>query len=252
MNNLKIISGFLSQPDDVAIHEFEKLYVALRFGEGRIYNENEIAKLPVVPASHPHHAEWVIRKESCDRLKKYVKNHSKIYNILEVGCGNGWLSAQLTSITNGSVTGLDINALELEQAWKVFNKISNLKFIEGDICSDILQDNKYDLIVFAASIQYFKSLREILKTATKYLTLQGEIHIIDSHFYKSSEIAMAKQRSKKYFTQKGFPEMADYYFHHNMKELKNFSFSILYNPHSIINRLFNKNPFYWIRIKNNL
>jgi ubiquinone/menaquinone biosynthesis C-methylase UbiE len=250
LNNLKIINGFLSQPDALNIHAFEKLYVALRFQEGRIYSEEEIANLPVVTASHPHYKEWLLRKNSCYKLRRYIKKHSKICNILEVGCGNGWFAAQLASVTKGSVTGIDINALELEQAWKVFNKKFNLNFIEGDIRDGILRDNKYDLIVFAASIQYFKSLKEILNTAAKYLTLQGEIHIIDTHFYKPYEVLLARARSKNYFTEKGFPEMADYYFHHNIKELEGFSFVVLHDPHSRINKLFNRNPFHWIVIKN--
>jgi ubiquinone/menaquinone biosynthesis C-methylase UbiE len=252
MNNLKIINGFLSESDALPVHAFEKLYVALRFQEGRIYSEEEIAQLPVITASDPHYKEWLIRKNSCNKLKRYIKQHPKICNILEVGCGNGWLAAQLASVIKGLVTGTDINALELEQAWRVFNKMPNLNFIEGDIHEAILGDNKYDLIVFAASIQYFKSLTEILNTAAKYLTLQGEIHIIDTHFYKSSEIPLARVRSKNYFTEKGFPRMADYYFHHNIRELETFSFTVLHDPGSTMNKLlFNKNPFHWIVVKNN-
>ena len=63
------------------------------------------------------------------------------------------------------VTGMDINTVELTQARKVFAKVTNLKFSEGDIRSGILGDEKFDLIVFAASIQYFESLKEILKVA---------------------------------------------------------------------------------------
>ena len=150
-----------------------------------------------------------------------------------------------------NVTGIDINTIELEQAKKVFRNISNLNFIEGDIHSGILGDKKFDMIVFAASIQYFESLNEIIKTAMSYLTLQGEIHILDTHLYQPYEIAPAKQRSKKYFTDIGFPEMTQFYFHHVFRNLKSFHFSILYNPHSWMNKLlFRKNPFHWIVIKN--
>lgn len=251
LNHLKVINGFLSQSHALPVHAFEKLYIELRYTEGRIYNEKEIAELPIVAAADPHHKEWLLRKNSCDKLKRYIKRHPKICNILEVGCGNGWLSAQLTSVTKGCVTGVDINVLELEQARKVFNNIPNLNFMEGDIRDGILGDNKYDLIVFAASVQYFKSLKEILKTATKYLALQGEIHIIDTHFYKPDEVLLARVRSKNYFTEKGFPEMSDYYFHHNIKDLQGFPFVVLHDPHSRISKLlFNRNPFHWIAIKN--
>ena len=248
---MKIINGFLSRPNTLAVNAFEELYVALRLKEGRIYSEREIAELPEIAASHLHYKEWLIRKHSCNKLLRYIKRHGHICNILEVGCGNGWLAAQLASVTKASVTGIDINVVELQQARKVFRGIPNLTFAEGDIRSEILADEKFDLIVFAASIQYFESLGEILKIAIRYLTLQGEIHVIDSHLYQPYEIALAKQRSQKYFTDIGFSEMTHFYFHHCIHEIESLRFSILYNPNSWINKLlFRRNPFHWLVIKN--
>lgn len=251
MSNLKIINGYSSQPNALTINAFAELYVALRLKEGRIYSEKEIAQLPVIAASHSHYKEWQIRKRSCNKLLRYIKRQGHISNILEIGCGNGWLSAQLSSVTRGKVTGLDINTVELEQARKVFRNIPNLKFAEGDIRSGILAEEKFDLVVFAASVQYFESMKEILKIAIAYLTLQGEIHIIDSHLYQSYEIPFARQRSKKYFTDIGFPEMAQFYFHHCIHDIESFQFFMLHNPNSWINRfLFRRNTFHWLVIKN--
>lgn len=239
------------RPDALTVNLFNDLYIALRLKEERIYTEKEIAQLPVIAASHRHYKEWVIRKHSCNKLLRYIKRQGHICNILEVGCGNGWLAAQLSSVTTENVTGIDINTMELQQAGKVFRSIPNLKFIEGDIRSDMLGDEKFDLIVFAASVQYFESLKEIIKIAMGYLTLQGEIHILDTHLYQRKEILSARQRTKKYFADKGFPEMAQFYFHHCIDDLRNFPFFILYNPCSRINKLlFRKNPFHWIVIRN--
>jgi ubiquinone/menaquinone biosynthesis C-methylase UbiE len=251
LNNLKAINGFLLKPNAIAVNAFEELYVALRLKEGRIYSEKEIAELPLVASSHPHYKEWLIRKRSCNKLLRYIQRRGHICNILEVGCGNGWLAARLASSTRAKITGLDINTVELEQARRVFHRVPNLKFKEGDICSGILADEKFDLILFAASIQYFESLEEILKIATGYLTLQGEIHIIDSHLYQPYEITEAKQRSKKYFTYMGFPEMAHSYFHHCINAIDSLHFHILYNPNSWRNKwLSSRNPFHWLVIKN--
>ena len=231
--------------------DFEKLYAQLRQRERRIYTDNEVANLPEISSSHPHYKEWLIRKRSCNRLLRYIKKRGHICNILEVGCGNGWLAAQLAFNTKGRVTGLDINTVELEQAKKVFRGVPDLKFVKGDIRSGILAEEKFDLIVFAASVQYFESLRDILNISTTYLTLQGEIHIIDSHLYQSYEIPFARQRSKKYFTDIGFPEMAQFYFHHCIHDMESFQFFMLHNPNSWINRfLFRRNPFHWLVIKN--
>ena len=84
----------------------------------------------------------------------------------------GWQHSCLP-VHRAKVTGLDINTVELEQARKVFSKIPNLKFTEGDICSGILGDEKFDLIVFAASIQYFESLEKILKIASEVSDATG-------------------------------------------------------------------------------
>lgn len=251
MHNLKIIKGFLPGQHHIIEDRFNELYIALRLKEGRIYNDKELVLLPKVSPSHRYFKEWNIRRHSSDKLLQYIKRNGHTCNVLEIGCGNGWLSAKLATVARGNVTGIDINLVELQQARKVFNKISNLRFLYGDIRSGILQDKKYDLIVFAASIQYFSSLYEIIKIALHHLTLQGEIHILDSYLYRFNEIAEAKQRSKQYYTQSGFCEMSGYYFHHSIEDLKPFYFSTIYNPHALKNKLmFRKNPFHWVIIKN--
>ena len=250
MNNLRIINGYLLDGNPSRESEFEKLYISLREREGRIFTEMEIAKLPVVSSSHPHFKEWKVRKNSCTQLLKYVKQEGHFSNILEIGCGNGWLSAQLSLATGGEVTGIDINSTELRQAKRVFAAARNLTFLAGDIRSGILGDKKVDLIVFAASIQYFKSFKEIINTSLQYLTLQGEIHILDSHFYLPEHMIPARKRTKKYFSDAGFPRMSHYYFHHSIRELQGFNYRLLHNPHSWMNKVsFRKNPFYWVIIK---
>lgn len=252
LSTLKIINGFLSSqlPDEG--NEFEKIYISLREKEKRILDEEEIAKLPIVPKAHPLYKEWKVRKRSSRKLLHHIKANSQLSNILEVGCGNGWLSALLATVARGEVYGIDVNKIELRQARKIFSTGNrNLNFLYGDIRSGILAEKKFDLIVFAASIQYFKSLKEIVNIALQHLTLQGEIHILDSIFYSPQEIALAKKRSKKYFTDLGFPAMSKFYFHHGLHELSPFNYSVLHDPHKWMNRLFHrKNPFYQIVIKN--
>jgi ubiquinone/menaquinone biosynthesis C-methylase UbiE len=185
------------------------------------------------------------------RLAKYLQQKKTALNILEVGCGNGWLSAQLANIENSLVTGIDINDEELEQAQRVFKNTGNLHFISGDLRENIVQDNIFDIIIFAASLQYFPSVNEIINRALKQLTLQGEIHIIDTHFYTAAETAAAKQRTENYFASVGFETMANFYFHHSINELERFNHKFLYNPSGFLSRFIkNKNPFHHVVIKN--
>lgn len=228
---------------------FEQLYTGVRHKEGRVYSDEELLHLPDISGDHPHYAEWQLRKESCERLKFYFGNRPGLLKILEVGCGNGWLSHRLASIDGYDVTGTDINLSELRQAEKVFSHIPYLQFVHGGINAERIEDEGYDFIVFAASIQYFSSVNNIISLAMKKLKPNGEIHILDSFFYKPAEINVAKERTAKYYSDLGFPEMTEHYFHHSTNELNFFRFKTLYQP-SLVNRLSNnKNPFPWLCIK---
>ncbi len=230
---------------------FEQLYFSLRQKEGRVCSDDEVAQLPFIYSTHPYHREWITRKNSCRALVSYIKHRNNILTILEVGCGNGWLSAKLASSVDVEVTGLDVNKVELEQARRVFKRIPGLHFINDGLQAAELKEKKFDIILFAASIQYFPSLQQVVNDSLQHLTLQGEIHIMDSPFYLAEELAAARQRTKEHFSRMGFPEMSGHYFHHTICELEDFQYKILHHPHSWKNKLsIKKNPFYWIVIKN--
>jgi ubiquinone/menaquinone biosynthesis C-methylase UbiE len=230
-------------------HSFEDLYIALRSTEKRLYTDQEVYNLPEISNHHIYAKEWIIRRASCHKLAKYLKKKSSL-SILEVGCGNGWLTHQLSKLPGSRVTGIDVNDRELNQAKRVFHMQKNLKFINCDVKELIGHENRYDIIVFSASIQYFQSFNKIVNDAIRLLNKEGEIHIIDSPFYQGVEVNEARIRTKEYFFSIGFPEMQNHYFHHSVDDLKGFSHSILHNPNSLINKLSrNKNPFYWIRIR---
>lgn len=230
------------------LNEFEQLYIDLRIHEKRMYTDEEVMWLPDVSSDHVHRHEWKTRKASCQRLTRYLASKKKTLKILEVGCGNGWLSYHLSQIPHSNVVGLDVNLFELQQATRVFAGTPNLRFIYADL-NDV-QNDKFDIIVFAASIQYFKSFSDIIQSALRKLNTDGEIHIIDSHFYYQTEVEDARQRSREYFESKGFSKMDCFYFHHTLKELDAFNSEILYNPNSLISRILKKrNPFHWVCIK---
>lgn len=232
-------------PDD-----FETHYLRLRASEGRIYKDEEVAQLPTIATSHPHYEEWQIRNESSQTLIDYLQRKKQPKDILEIGCGNGWLSHRLSVIPGVKVIGTDINFTEIQQAARIFQHISNLHFIYVHIEPGVFKEKKFDIIVFAASLQYFESLTEIINNTLRLLKPNGEIHIIDSAFYSLSELGAAKQRSRLYYQEAGFPEMANCYFHHRLDDLDNYNYKILYDPKSLFNKLLrNKNPFPWIRIR---
>lgn len=236
----------------VATHmanDFSEQYYLLRKAEGRIYSDEEVASLPEINEQHKYFKEWLARKASAGRLVKYLSDRNKELQILEVGCGNGWLAAKLAGIRRTKVTGIDINIKELEQAKRVFNKIGNLEFLNCSLDDELLKELRYNIIVFASSIQYFSPLRNVLRNAINKLKPGGEIHLVDSNFYSQNEVEAARGRTNNYYQSIGFPEMTDQYFHHSIQELEQFDPEILYDPHSLLNRFKTiKNPFYWIKI----
>lgn len=237
-------------------NDFESLYLQLRQKERRVYSDEEVAALPGIAASHPHAREWELRKLSAEKLVAYIQKQKlgsqdrSSVKILEIGCGNGWLSHQLSGIAQSHVIGIDINFNELQQAARVFQNRANLHFLYSSPASEIFEKGQFDIIVFAASIQYFQSLKDTLGNTIQLLNANGEIHIIDSFFYPASGLQAARQRSLLYFEAAGFPEMADWYFHHSWEDLDAFNHSLLYDPAAFFNKLLmNKIPFPWIRIK---
>lgn len=228
---------------------FSSAYSLLRQREKRFYSNDELRKLPRISRSSPHYSEWKLRAQSARRLLAYLEEKYKPLQILEVGCGNGWLSNKMASIPGCNATGIDPHHPEIRQAREVFKENKNLGFSETELL-DFLPISKYDLIVFAASLQYFGNLDQTISHCFSLLNSEGEIHILDTAFYSEEEIRSAAQRSVFHFNEVQVPEMKDHYHHHSRAALESFKPEILYTPKRILSSLgFSRNPFPWIRIK---
>lgn len=231
-------------------HHFEENYLSVRRKESRMYSDGQVYVLPEMEKEHPHYAEWKLRRASSQRLIRYLKTKNPNPQILEIGCGNGWLTNQLSLIPGSRIIGSDINLTELHQASRVFANNPQVKFIYGDIRSGMLNDRFFDFIIFAASIQYFSNLPEIISLSLKRLLPGGEIHILDSHLYRFSALSSARKRTAIYYQALGFPEMISFYHHHTIRDLRFFNYRILASSGSIRNILFRRSPFPWVCVKN--
>lgn len=230
--------------------DFSDLYFNLRQKEGRVYTDEEVASLPLIDKAHPHHREWQMRKQSSAKLIAYLGKKKSPLKILEPGCGNGWFAHQLSRIYGSEIVGSDINFTELQQAKRVFAHVPNLHFIHGTIHSEMLKHMKFDTIVLASCIQYFPSVPAVINDLFRLLVYKGEIHILDSPFYRDNEIATAKERTARHYRHIGFPAMTGHYFHHKETDLEQFDPKVFYRP-SFINSRFlnNKSVFPWFCIR---
>jgi 2-polyprenyl-3-methyl-5-hydroxy-6-metoxy-1,4-benzoquinol methylase len=75
-------------------------------------------------------------------------------DILEVGCGLGYVSSKLQTELSGNVniTGIDVSSTAIEKAKIIF---PSLEFIVGDIRSECLDiGKKYDIVLMAEVLWY--------------------------------------------------------------------------------------------------
>lgn len=86
-------------------------------------------------------------------LEKYYIKRKKI-NILEAGCGLGYVSLYLQTrlSSNIDITGMDISSIAIKKAKVLFPSI---EFIVGDICSEDLHvRKKYDIVIISQMLWY--------------------------------------------------------------------------------------------------
>src|SRR5215471_14770463 len=134
------------------------LYLRVRRKEGRVYTDEIVARLPELPSGHPLQAEWLLRAASAERLTRYLARLQRPMTVLELGCGNGWLTNRIASVPGTQVVGLERNRLELSQAARVFAGNECLSWLEADIHCAPFVGRPFDAIVVACAIQYFADL----------------------------------------------------------------------------------------------
>jgi SAM-dependent methyltransferase len=236
---------------------FGDLYIKMRTLEGRLYDDSSLRKLPDIDKNHRHYKEWNIRKNSSEKLIKYLSGLKKQkLNIMELGCGNGWLANKISELNNTCVLGVDVNLLELEQAARVFGNKPNLIFAYADIFNSKLNDMKFDIIILASVLMYLPDINSLIDKLLGMLNPSGEIHIIDNVFYDESKIDSARKKTLEHYGLLGIPEMAVQVHHHLLNKLDKYNPQLIYNPHKFSERVkrkvFNSNssPFVWMKIRN--
>ena len=88
----------------------------------------------------------------------YLQRLHRPARILELGCGNGWLSHQISALPELRVWGLDRQSPELSQAARGYFLPRQLAFLAADIFQAPFGSATFDLILVASVIQYFRDL----------------------------------------------------------------------------------------------
>jgi SAM-dependent methyltransferase len=248
-SQFELREGVLVSPDVIErFSKFEEAYIGLRKKENKLLSIAEIRSLPNLRSDHPDKKTWQRREKSVGRILDHLGRRSSL-KILEIGCGNGYLSAQIAK-RNHKVYGLDVNLFELRQAADAFGA-DNITWYCADILHDTLPDAPFELIIFAASFHYFKDPVALIECCRQMLTANGEIHIFDSPFYSENEVVHAKQRSLDYFTASSAAPLSDFYSHNTLRVLQAYKPRMLYKPRPLLQRLLRikDSPFPWLMIR---
>lgn len=132
-------------------------------------------------------------------VTSYLNENKKSVDILDMGCGYGFMGIVITSITNSNVTMCDINKRAIHLS-KINGKKNNVKItcIESNVYNNI--SSKYDVIITNPPIRAGKNIvRNILFGAFEHLKLTGELWFVmrKNHGVKS----MIKELNQKYLVE---------------------------------------------------
>lgn len=234
---------------------FAQAYLRVRQREGRVYDDATLRHLPAISSQHPLAKEWHARAESAERLVRHLRHKiaaATSLRLLDIGCGNGWLSHTLAqSLPNSVVVGLDINLPELNQAARVFAAAPNLAFVYGE-SNNLLPVARFDVIVVASAAQYFADLPAQVRVWRNLLASHGEIHLLDSPFYPKSQLASTQAATRRYYQSHDAPELAVHYHAHDLTHWLQFQPRLMYDPSALKNRARRRlglrgaaSPFQW-------
>ena len=112
-----------------------------------------------------------------------------------------------------------------------------MELVYGDIFEPVVEEASYDAVIVASVLQYFPDPQILLNRLLDLLKPDAEILIADTPLYRSEEIPAATERTRVYYTELGFPQMAEHYHHHALADLAIFSPEILYDPWTMLARI---------------
>jgi len=197
-----------------AIEKFCVDYEAMRLAEGwasaqPVYYDT----LPFADITGAHVHEWKQRAVTFARVQRWLRrtlyNPNGSLRILDVGAGSGWMSRELAK--RDHVVALDVDAGDHGLNAIPLNQRRYLA-VQGEFDHFPLADGSFHLVMAGASAHHSNDFEKFLREAARVLRHDGWLVVMDSPTYLDATAQRAAQRrSRVYFEQIGFPQMAEFY-----------------------------------------
>ena len=113
-------------------------------------------------------------KISCQYIYEYLKNKD-YHNLLDIGCGTGYLIQMLSKEKEAEYIGLDLSPQMIQQA--NHKNIPNAKFVEGRSDALPFEDNTFDVVTCSQSFHHYPETNPPLQEALRVLK-KGGLYIL--------------------------------------------------------------------------
>jgi SAM-dependent methyltransferase len=152
-----------------------------------------------------------------DCLYRHVEEHTRVGDILDLGCGPGAMAAELDEGSYRSYTGVDISDVAIAKArarTAGTSRAAKNRYCQGDILL-YQPDQRYDVIVFGDSI-YYLAHHQIHRTLMRYAQhlkedgvfvvklfgyekiagfIRRNFDVVEQHLYQDAQVSVLVFRS---------------------------------------------------------
>jgi 2-polyprenyl-3-methyl-5-hydroxy-6-metoxy-1,4-benzoquinol methylase len=134
----------------------------------------------------------LVRRKIFLRHLAYAFNQLQIRDVLDVGCGEGYLTLDLARTYDVIIDAFDISENAIKYA-KQKNSAENIKYFAVDL-RDFQTEKEYDLVICEEALYYLNDL-ERKQAVQKFYNL-----LRDNAFLKFSDISIGKYENWYYFS----------------------------------------------------
>jgi SAM-dependent methyltransferase len=177
----------LRPQDDATFADFNWRYRQARLGEGCLPVSAEQAfDLPFVSPPGYRRLYWTVRCQSYRRLMRYLARDGPppaAGPVADLGAGVGWLSFRLAQ-AGYRVLAVDASlddafGLGAAEGYVTASE-RRLLLAQGNLAYPPLQEDRWSLVIFNASLHYARDLEATLHRAARALSPGGRVIVLDT------------------------------------------------------------------------